>query len=328
MTDISQKIRQVTEEDRNLPYLSYSKESNFDNCPLNHKLKYVDKNFSRKSSLPMEIGSILHKSLELKGRMIMDGKDVDYDYLKNITEEGYLETDEKSDNHILGIKDLKKKYFEDFFTADSKSGMNYLEKMKIFYDRVLPTRIEDEIWTPIAVEQKFEFVYDNRVILHGFIDRVDKNEEGQLRITDYKSSKAVFRDEDIKTPMQHVIYDLACIHLYGQPATDHVYDFILIDAVQGANEGVCSKGYLNRGIKKLDKVLNQMDEMSRTGNYPPKPSPLCYWCPYHSTSPNADPKYAGLCQYHSLWTPERKTFAVLNTYGETIKKETKRKLVF
>ena len=41
----------------------------------------------------MEIGSILHKALELKGRMIMEGKTVDYDYLKSITEEGYLETD-------------------------------------------------------------------------------------------------------------------------------------------------------------------------------------------------------------------------------------------
>lgn len=328
MTEISQKIRQVTEEDKGLPYLSYSKESNFDHCPLSHKLKYVDKNFSKKSSLPMEIGSILHKALELKGRMIMEGKAVDYDYLKSITEEGYLETDEKSDNHILGIKDLKKKYFDEFFTADSKSGMNYSEKMDIFYNKVLPSRIDSKEWTPVAVEQRFEFIYDDRVIIHGFIDRVDKNAKEQLRITDYKSSKAVFRDADIKTPMQHVIYDLACIHLYGQPATDHVYDFILIDAIQGADEGVCTKGYLNRGIKKLDKVLNEMDEMEIKGEYPPKPTPLCYWCPFHSTSPNADPKFSGLCQYHSLWTPEKKSFAVLNPYGQEIKKETKRKLVF
>lgn len=153
----------------------------------------------------MEIGSILHKALELKGRMIMEGKTVDYDYLKSITEEGYLETDEKSDNHILGIKDLKKKYFDEFFTADSKSGMNYSEKMDIFYNKVLPSRIDSKEWTPVAVEQRFEFVYDDRVIIHGFIDRVDKNAKEQLRITDYKSSKAVFRDADIKTPMQHVI---------------------------------------------------------------------------------------------------------------------------
>ena len=207
MTEISQKIRQVTEEDKGLPYLSYSKESNFDHCPLSHKLKYIDKNFSKKSSLPMEIGSILHKALELKGRM---------------------------------------KYFDEFFTADSKSGMNYSEKMDIFYNKVLPSRIDSKEWTPVAVEQRFEFVYDDRVIIHGFIDRVDKNAKEQLRITDYKSSKAVFRDADIKTPMQHVIYDLACIHLYGQPAT--------------ADEGVCTKGYLmNTYLNSLIVIMFMID---------------------------------------------------------------------
>ena len=39
-------------------------------------------------------------------------------------------------------------------------------------------------------------------------------------------------------------------------------------------------------------------------------------------------KFSGLCQYHSLWTPEKKSFAVLNPYGQEIKKEIKRKLVF
>lgn len=63
-----------------------------------------------------------------------------------------------------------------------------------------------------------------------------------------------------------------------------------------------------------------MDEMEIKGEYPPKPTPLCYWCPFHSTSPNADPKFSGLCQYHSLWTPEKKSFAVLNPYGQEIKK--------
>ena len=336
LSELSSKIRQVTEEDRSLPYISYSKLSNFDKCPLSHKLKYVDGNFSHKSSLAMEIGSILHKGLELKGQMKVNNIPVDYDYLHEVVENGYDEEDGKSDKHILGISELKKKYFEEFYTADSKSGMNYEQKMKIFYEEVLPDRIESPVWIPIATEQRFELVYDNRIIIHGFIDRVDKNvNTGEIKITDYKSSKAVFLDKDIKTPMQHVTYDLACILLYGQPADVHEYDFILINKIQGAAEGVCSKGYLKRGVSKLDKVLNSIEEMSIEGEFPPKPSPLCYWCPFHSDSPNADPKFSGLCQYHSLWTPENKTFATLNPYGEGEYWEkpkeiiqSKRKLVF
>lgn len=336
LSELSKKIRQVTEEDRGLPYISYSKLSNFEKCPLSHKLKYVDKNFSNKSSLAMEIGSILHKGLELKGQMIMNGSEIDYDYLREVVENGYTEKNGKSENHILGVSELKKKYLEEFYTTDNKSGMNYEQKMKLFYEEILPNRIKDTVWFPVATEQNFELVYDNRVIIHGFIDRVDRDKDGRIKITDYKSSKDVFRDTEIKTPMQHVTYDLACILLYGKPADEHEYDFILIDKIQGANDGVCSKGYLKRGITKLDKILNTMDEMSVSGEYPPKPTPLCYWCNFHSSSPHADPKFSGFCQYHSLWTPENKTFATLNPYGEAeywekpkvVEVKPKRKLVF
>ena len=279
----------------------------------------------------MEIGTILHKALELKGQMKMNNLEVDYDYLKKVVSEGFDEECDRSDKHILGISELKEKYFEEFYVPDNKSGMNYEEKMEIFYEKILPTRMESAIWVPIATEQDFELVYDDRVIIHGFIDRVDKNiETGELKITDYKSSKAVFPDKEIKTPMQHIVYDLACMVLYGKPADVHEYDFILIDKIQEA----CSSGYFKRGINKLNKLLDSMDEMSEKGEFPPKASPLCFWCPYHSTSPNADPMYSGLCQYHSLWTPENKTFATLNPYGQNDyfepKKEIKsqRKLVF
>lgn len=330
--ELKNKIRAVTEEDRNLTYVSYSKLSNFEKCPLSHKLKYVDKNFSRKSTLAMEMGSILHKGLEIKGQMIIEQSEIDFDYIKNIIENGCVE----DSKNVLGISDLKKKYFEEFYIPDNKSGMNYEQKLKIFYEEVLPTRMSSDIWTPIATEQKFEFVYDERVIIHGFIDRVDLSKDGEMKITDYKTSKAVFPDTDIKTPMQHVTYDLACILLYGKPADEHEYDFILIDKIQGKNDGVCSKGYLKRGITKLNKILDAMDEMEVKNDYPPKPSPLCYWCSFHSDSPNADPKFSGLCEYHSLWTPESKSFATLNPYGKgeywekpkKVEEKSKRKLVF
>lgn len=47
--------------------------------------------------------------------------------------------------------------------------MNYSEKMDIFYNKVLPSRIDSKEWTPVAVEQRFEFVYDDRVIIQVFL---------------------------------------------------------------------------------------------------------------------------------------------------------------
>ena len=318
------KIRKVQEGDyKRLPIISYSKLDNFKKCPMSHKLKYVDRHFSNKSSLAMEIGSIAHKGLEMKGDFIINGLPTDYEYIREIVMNG---CDEGRGGHILGINELKKKYFEEFYEKDTKSGMNYDEKLQIYFENVLPTRMEDE-WDILATEKRFEFVYDERVIIHGFIDRVDmlvKNGELHLRIVDYKSSKAVFRDTEIKTPLQHVIYDLGCLYLYKTLPEEHEYDFIFLDKKQGMEDGVCSKGYLKRGIKKINSLLDEMDEMEREQSWCPKPTPLCYWCPFHSTSPNADPLFAGMCRWHSLWTPDNKNFGVLNKWGE----EKPRKLIF
>lgn len=326
-------VREVTEEDRKvLPTVSYSKLDNFVNCALSHKLKYIDKNFSKISTLAMSIGSITHFGLETKGQYILKNEPIDYEKIKDYVVNGYV--DEKDPkNNILGINDLRRQYFEEWWTKDEKSGMNYEEKVQLYFDKVLPTRIEDKNWKLVGTEISFEFVYDNRVIIHGFIDRVDESvtEEKIYRITDYKSSKKVFENTKIKTPMQHVVYDLACLHMFGVIPEEHEYDFILIDKLQTSKDGVCSKGYLKRGIKKLNKILDTMDEMEEKGEYPPNPTPLCYWCTFHSDSPNSDPKYRGLCLYHSLWTPTNKNFKVLNEYNgiKNMNEATKkRKLIF
>ena len=325
LDEIKKRVRAVTEADRkNLPTVSYSKLDNLKKCALSHKIKYVDGYYSHSPSLATEMGSIAHKVLELKGLCKINQEPVDYEYLRAVMLNGYRSTDEKTQEELLGVKELERKYFETYGIPDNKSGMTYGEKVDVFLKDVLPDRMEDTEWEVMATEQRFEFVFDDRVILRGFIDRVDKKvdeDDLSLRIVDYKSSKAVFPDTDIKTPLQHITYDLACVFLYGVLPVDHIYDFVFINKQQTGADGVCSKGYLKRGLKKLTDLLDKMQQLEESGEFPPSPSPLCYWCPYHTDSPNADPKYKGLCRYHSLWTPDNKNFKVLNEYhpGETVK---------
>ena len=75
--------------------------------------------------------------------------------------------------------------------------------------------------------------------------------------------------------------------------------------------------------------MDKIDQAKKDNEYPPSPTPLCYWCPYpdKTHTPNADKKYGGECQYYSLWKPENKVFTVNQEYipGE---EKPKRKLVF
>ncbi len=314
INEIKKMVREVTENDTELPKISYSAIDMYINCPYNYKNKYIDAKRTDVTTLPLELGTLCHLVLELKGQYILNNNPVDYNRLLDIFTKGYDEITEKTQEHIAGIEELKNKYWELWGVSDNKSGMNYTEKTRIFSDIVLPTRIEEKEWEILDTEVHFEFVYKDKIIMHGFIDRVDKNKTTEeLRITDYKTSKAVFPDEKIKTPLQHIFYDLACVYLYGKLPVEHVYDFILLNQIQDSNNGVCSKGYLKRGIAKIDKTL---DLIINKKDFKPKPTPLCYWCAYHTDSPNADKIYKGECHYHSLWTPENKTYEVLNKYEE------------
>lgn len=270
--------------------------------------------------------------MELKARYLKNNEEVDYDEIVDAVLQGCEEKTDKGSEKIIGIDDIKKKYFEEWSTCDNASRMNYPEKMDIYFHDVLPNRMENKNWKVEGIEQKFEFVYDERVIVHGFIDRIDKDENGVIKVIDYKSSKKVFDDTKIKTPLQMVVYDLACLQMFNTLPEQHEYDFVLLDKKQTTEDGVCSKGYLKRGVKKLDKLLDKMIDLEKEGIYPPKPTPLCYWCPFPDKchTPNADIKYSGMCPYYSLWKPNEKNFSVNQEFKpeEENKPKTKRKLVF
>ena len=61
----------------------------------------------------------------------------------------------------------------------------------------------------IDSEYEFDIINESpRYAIRGFIDRVEKNEQGDLRILDYKSSAKKFKGEDEESNIQAMIYSL------------------------------------------------------------------------------------------------------------------------
>jgi len=290
---------------KELPRLSYSSLNMFVQCPMRYKLRYIDDNKSATEALHLELGNILHKALEIKYRNIINEKDVNYNELFDVIEMGVAEETEKDKGKFLnGLKQLRKKYGNELFEeVDAKSGLSYNEKLDIFFEYIQED-VDTSVWKPIAVEMPFEFVFEDKVIFHGFIDRIDQNTSGELRVVDYKSSNKLFNDKDLTTPLQMVIYALACKEIYNKIPVEYQYDMILL----GEKQYVTSKGFLERGIKKIQKILDDMEWCLAVDEWIPKPSPLCYWCEFSETNPNAEWYTKGLCEYYSLWTPESRTF--------------------
>lgn len=296
----------------NLPRFSYSRLSTFIQCPMKYKLKYIEGNYEQADAIHLDMGNILHKSLEIKYRKMIEGEAIDYNILKGIIENGIAEETEKDKgNFLLGVKQIKEKFGNEIFLeVNEKSGLSYNDKMSIFYEYLENDNLEDD-WKPYAVEQSFEFEFDNRVIFTGFIDRIDVNSNGEYRVVDYKSSNKVFSDKDLVTPLQMVIYALACEELLGKVPIQFQYDMVLL----GEKQQACTKGYYDRGAKKIKKVLDEVEWCQVTGDYVPKPTPLCYYCEFSESNPNAQWFTQGLCDYNSLWTPENRTFAKNKEYN-------------
>jgi ATP-dependent helicase/DNAse subunit B len=283
---------------------SYSSISLFQNCPRQYKLKYLDGNYTDSSTLPLELGTLLHKVLELKY-----SGDVSAD-LADILENGYAE------EHILGLKVLKDKYFEDYIATGRKSGLTYNQKIEIFKPR-LTTDIYNlgEEWKVLACELPFEIQYDKDIVITGKIDRVDINiKNGNLRVIDYKSSDAVYNDRDLNNALQMYIYSLAIQYLYDKTPVEYIYDFILLGEQAYA---LTKKNYKTTMQKKLDGLIAELKENYKSFEFKPKPSPLCYWCPFNRQGCVNDKKHENLCDYYSLWTPTVKTFAVNKLWDDT-----------
>lgn len=318
------KVRTVTEADRGvLPRLSYSGLEVFKNCPYQFNLKYGEKKYTKETTLALELGSLCHLILELKCNYLKVGKPVDYDYLHFILKYGSIDTNEKTKEHILGVDELKRKYFEEWYEPDNASGMTYEEKMEIF-ERVINEEMSDtSIWHPIYAELPFEFVYKDRVIFNGFIDRVDINVFGGFRTIDYKTSKSCFPANKVVTSLQFGIYAMAIYQLLGQIPVSFLYRFILLDEDQMA----MTSGWEKRLEKTLDNALDKMDKNKKSGIWLPKPSPLCWYCPYNCNNPK-NTEFAQECEYYSLWSPNNRVWSVNKKYNALTQNNKKRRLVF
>lgn len=252
------------------------------------------------SAIALDVGSFVHKILETKGKSMIECSDPvpKADWMQKLFKTEY-------DN-------LKKKYWEDWYIPD-KFGVTYDEKFKRFWDN-FDDMIIDPVWEPLEMECEFEFVWEDRVRLYGFIDRIDENNKNhELRITDYKTANHCYTGKELHQSQQMFIYLLASVWMYNQIPSDFEYDFVFL----GEKRGALEKDYsFEKCMKNLDDTLDLMFELQKSKNYYPTTNPLCHFCEYCKTNPKADMKLKNKCDFHSLWARDNKTFEVNKTYDK------------
>ena len=281
--------------------MSYSKVETYEQCGWKYLLQYVEGPYISTPGIALDVGNMIHDAEEKIANAIKAGNPIDYVSIKN--------------GIILKSLEIEHKFPKEWNEID-KSGRYYKEKIKEYLTKNI-YRLENFMkahptYEIVGAEIPFNF---DRFDYHfnGKIDRVFRNTAtGEYICQDIKTWPELKDEKELVTPLQFVVYTIALKETYPDILTEEItcqYDLPFCDATQNAG----TKGFVNRGIKKLEKLITGINNK----DFKPHPTPLCYWCTYCDNNPNQpkDPNARGRCPYFCHYTKERqKDFSVENEW--------------
>lgn len=259
-------------------------------CP---QMFYVSKALGLEASAPpalgldvMQIGSILHKILEETYKTAENPADVD-SVLKNLPA-------------IAGRV---------FASAPQDYGFRPSELWELEQEQflqTLETTIQElaeasEGWVPFAYEQAFGIkdfppleiqLGNEKILLHGVIDRIDKNSQGELRVVDYKTGSSHLTPGDLKDGkrLQLPLYALAARDALklGKPVAGMYWAINASEAGSLKLESFKSEtgAGVEAAIETVRGYLLHIVTGIRSGEFPPMPPkggcpeycPAAQWC--------------------------------------------------
>ncbi|WP_137291863.1 RecB family exonuclease [Nocardioides dongxiaopingii] len=151
------------------------------------------------------------------------------------------------------------------------------DSVRRWYDLEDPRRLE-----PAERELYVEALLESKLLLRGFIDRVDEAPDGALRLNDYKTGKAPREGFEGRPLFQLRFYALALWRSRG------VVPRVLQLVYLGSGEVITyepDEHDLLATERKVEAVWRAITHAQRTGDWQPSRGPLCGWCAHQALCP-------------------------------------------
>jgi putative RecB family exonuclease len=239
--------------------LSFSRIDLYDTCPRSFRFRYVDRLPSRPSP-HLSFGSSVHAALEdFHDRALPARPDVDA-----LLAALYEHWD------ASGYADLPR--------DEQVAAYRHAQEVLRRYHARGPL----EGRRVVATEAWFEVPFAYEAVVVGSIDRVDVDDDGDLHVVDYKTSRRARTRSQVAGSLQLSLYALACRTLYGQLPATVALDFV----VPGVTVTV--------EVAELDldaartAVLDTAAAI-RAERFPTTPNRLCDWCDHRAVCPAWSP---------------------------------------
>ncbi|HEX6875152.1 MAG TPA: PD-(D/E)XK nuclease family protein [Nocardioidaceae bacterium] len=151
------------------------------------------------------------------------------------------------------------------------------ESLERYFSLEDPTRLE-----PAERELYVETLLDSKLLLRGFVDRVDVAPTGQIRVVDYKTGRAPHPAFEAKALFQMKFYALVIWRTRG------VVPAMLQLIYLGSGELLRyspDEADLRATERKVEALWKAISLAQRTGDWRPRRSALCDWCSHQSLCP-------------------------------------------
>ena len=246
--------------------LSPSRASDFMSCPMLFRFRTVDK-LPEPSSPEAMRGTVVHKVLEdlfdLPAADRTPGRAAE---LLLPAWEAILEADPE---------------VAEMFGSEGPEVGAWLasceDSLRRYFALEDPTRLE-----PAERETYVETLLDSKLLLRGFVDRLDVTPAGEIRVVDYKTGKAPHEAYEAKALFQMKFYALVIWRTRG------VIPSMLQLIYLGSGELLRyapDEHDLLATERKVEALWQAIVTAQETGDWRPQRSALCDWCAHRSICP-------------------------------------------
>ena len=234
-----------------MPYSATSL-SLYEKCPLSFKLDKIDKLSDQVNSPPATFGLFVHRALE----RIFKEK---------------LDTHEKIQKVILEVWD------QDKFDNSYQSNEYMREAITIVWDYVRfnspNSSIEHYFEEPISINSKGETLY-------GKIDRIDKMEDGSIRILDYKTSKLKRSTGYLKKDIQLALYSLLVKKSNIQEFNGNTPNVCSLEYIRDYEDSSVEVSFEESDLITLEYRIQKIINSIKDNDFTPQKNANCYFCTY------------------------------------------------
>ncbi|HAI74516.1 MAG TPA: hypothetical protein DCS28_00570 [Candidatus Moranbacteria bacterium] len=239
--------------------ISYSALDTYKNCPLKYKYQVIDKIKTPKSKEAV-FGSVLHSTMKF----------IHTPCILSPTLEQAMEFFSNSWNPAV-------------FNSPEEERAAFVQGVKIiqdYYKRNNPTD-----FNIVNLESRFQIEIgeeNNKHIVSGIIDRIDRTEDG-FEIIDYKTAKKMPTQERVETDMQLSVYLQAFLSQY--PEERNNLDKIKVSLYFLKHGMKLSASRTAEQLKENEQAFLDTIKLIEEKKFEPNISPLCDWCGYQNICP-------------------------------------------